>query len=291
MLLLQLVINGLQLGAIYALTAVGFSLIFGATKVFHVAHGAAFTIAGYLFWWMYSVMHVAWPLAALAAVIASVVFGLAMERFIYRPIQRHEGAFFTVFIAAFGMQIIVQNLTGTIFGRGFASVTTSLSRSVEVLPGLFVAPVAWISILVALVFFVALTLYLSRTHIGMAMRALSENPDLIRVFGLDPGRVAQYAFGIGSAIVVPSAILTSMTAGLNPAIGAHVMLISLAATIVGGIGSLRGAACGGFLLGLAENVALWRFDPQWSEAVTFVVLFLFIVFRPAGFFGRPHAAK
>jgi branched-chain amino acid transport system permease protein len=290
-LLLQLVINGLQLGAIYALTAVGFSLIFGATKVFHVAHGAAFTIAGYLFWWMYSVLHVAWPVAALVAVAASVVFGLAMERFVYRPIQRHEGAFFTVFIAAFGMQIIVQNLTGTIFGRGFASVTTSLSRSVEVLPGLFVAPVAWISILVALVFFVALSLYLSRTHIGMAMRALSENPDLIRVFGLDPGRVAQYAFAIGSAIVVPSAILTSMTAGLNPAIGAHVMLISLAATIVGGIGSLRGAACGGFLLGLAENVAIWRFDPQWSEAVTFVVLFFFIVFRPAGFFGRPHAAK
>jgi branched-chain amino acid transport system permease protein len=290
-LLFQLLINGLQLGAIYALTAVGFSLIFGATKVFHVAHGAAFTIAGYLFWWMFAVLHIGWPIATLAAVIAAVAFGLAMERFVYRPIQRHEAAFFTVFIAAFGVQIIVQNLTGTIFGRGFASVTTSLSRSVEMLPGLFVAPVAWISILTAVVFFIALSLYLSRTHTGMAMRALSENPDLIRVFGLDPGRVAQYAFGIGSAIVVPGAILTSMTAGLNPAIGAHVMLISLAATIVGGIGSLRGAACGGFLLGLAENLALWRLDPQWSEAVTFVVLFLFIIFRPAGFFGRPHATK
>ena len=108
------------------------------------------------------------------------------------------------------------------------------------LPGLFIAPVAWISILVAIVVFTALTLYLSRTHIGMAMRALSENPDLIRVFGLDPARVAQYAFAIGSAMVVPGAIFTAMTAGLNPAIGAHVMLISLAATIVGGIGSLRG---------------------------------------------------
>jgi branched-chain amino acid transport system permease protein len=290
-LLLQLVINGLQLGAIYALTAVGFSLIFGATKVFHVAHGAAFTIAAYLFWYIFAVLHIAWPVAVLAAVLASVAFGLAMERFIYRPIQRHEGAFFTVFIAAFGVQIIIQNLTGTVFGRGFASVTTSLSHSVEMLPGLFVAPIAWISILVALVVFTALSLYLSRTHTGMAMRALSENPDLIRVFGLDPGRVAQYAFGIGSAMVVPGAILTSMTAGLNPAIGAHVMLISLAATIVGGIGSLRGAACGGFLLGLAENLALWRLDPQWSEAVTFVVLFLFIIFRPSGFFGRPQAAK
>lgn len=291
MLLLQLVINGLQLGAIYALTAVGFSLIFGATKIFHIAHGAAFTIAAYLFWWTNTALYMPWPISALIAVAAAVAFGLFMERFIYRPIQRHEGSFFTVFIAAFGVQIIVQNLIGTIFGRSFVSVTTSLSRSVEVMPGLFIAPVAMISIVVAIVFFTALTLYLSRTHIGMAMRALSENPDLIRVFGLDPGRVAQYAFVIGSAIVVPGAILTAMTEGLNPAVGNHVMLISLAATIVGGIGSLRGAAYGGLLLGLAENLALWRLDPQWSEAVTFVVLFLFIVFRPAGFFGRPIGAK
>jgi branched-chain amino acid transport system permease protein len=290
-LLLQLIINGLQLGAIYALTAVGFSLIFGATKIFHVAHGAAFTIAGYLYWWGVSNAHLAWPLAALLAAAAAVVFGLMIERLVYRPIQRHEASFFTVFIAAVGVQIIVQNLIGTIFGRSFVSVTTSLSRSVEVLPGLFIAPVAAISVLVALVFFTVLSLYLARTHMGMAMRALSENPDLVRVFGLDPSRVAQYAFAIGSAIVVPGAIFTSMTAGLNPAIGAHVMLISLAATIVGGIGSLRGAAYGGMLLGLAENLALWILDPQWSEAVTFVVLFLFIIFKPSGFLGRPHGAK
>lgn len=291
MLLLQLLINGLQLGAIYALTAVGFSLIFGSTKIFHVAHGSAFTIAGYIFWWLASAGHMPWPVAALAAVVAAVVFGLLMEFLVYRPIQRHEASFFTVFIAAFGVQIIVQNLIGTIFGRGFETVTTSLSRSVEMMPGLFIAPVAAISIVVAIVVFTALTLFLSRTHIGMAMRALSENPDLVRIFGLDPARIAQYAFAIGSAIVVPGAIFTAMTAGLNPAIGAHVMLISLAATIVGGIGSLRGAACGGLLLGLAENMALWRLDPQWSEAVTFIVLFLFIIFRPSGFFGRPHGAK
>ena len=120
---------------------------------------------------------------------------------------------------------------------------------------------------------------------------LGEQPGLVRIFGLDPARISQYAFAIGSAIVVPGAIFTSMTAGLNPASGAHVMLIRLAATIVGGIGSLRGAAYGGILLGLAENLSLWRLDAQWSEAVTFVVLFLFIIFRPAGFFGRPHGAK
>ena len=93
-------------------------------------------------------------------------------------------------------------------------------------------------------------------------------------------------FALGSLLVVPAAIITGVSSGLNPAMGHHVMLISLAATIVGGVGSLRGAACAGLLLGLAENLALAYFEPQWSEAVTFIVLFLFILFRPSGFFGR-----
>lgn len=291
MLLLQLVINGLQLGAIYALTAVGFSLIFGSTKIFHVAHGSAFTLAAYFYWWAVMVLGWPWPAGVLLATVAAVAFGLMVERLVYRPIQRHEASFFTVFIAAFGVQIIVQNLVGSVFGRQTETIATTLSRSVEIMPDLFVAPIAAISIVVAVIVFTALTLLLSRTSIGMAMRALSENPDLVRVFGLDPFRISQYAFALGSAIVVPGAIFSAMTTGISPAIGAHVMLISLAATIVGGIGSLRGAAMGGMLLGLAENLAFWKLDPQWSEAVTFVVLFLVIIFRPAGFFGRPHGAK
>ncbi len=225
---------------------------------------------------------------ATAAVIA---FGLAMERWIYRPIQRHEGAFFTVFIAAFGMQIVVQNAVGTVFGRGFETVTVALSRAVPLAPNLYVAPIAAVAIGAALVCFIGLAWFLTRTQVGTGLRALSDNPDLVRVFGLDPTRLSQVAFALGSALVVPGAALTAATQGINPNIGAHIMLISLAATIVGGIGSLTGAACGGLLLGLAESVALWKLDAQWSEGVTFVILFVFIVFRPAGFLGRPLHAK
>ena len=291
MLLLQLLINGLQLGAIYALTAVGFALIFGSTKVFHVAHGASFTLAGYLFWWSINTQKWHWSVGIALAVAVVVAFGLFMERFIYRPIQRHEGAFFTVFIAAFGTQIIVQNLVGTVFGRGFETVTMDLSRAVELAPGLFVAPIAGVAVAVALAFFAALTLFLSRTQVGTGLRALADNPDLVRIFGLEPTRLAQVAFALGSALVVPAAALTAVTQGINPGIGAHIMLISLAATIVGGIGSLKGAAYGGMLLGLAESLAVWKLDPQWSEAVTFIILFVFIIFRPAGFLGRPQGAK
>jgi branched-chain amino acid transport system permease protein len=291
MLLFQLLVNGLQLGAIYALTAVGFALIFGSTKVFHVAHGASFTLAGYIFWWSVNSMQWHWTAGIGLAVLVVVGFGLFMERLIYRPIQRHEGAFFTVFIAAFGMQIVVQNLVGTVFGRGFETVSTDLSKSVELAPGLFVAPVAGVAIVVALVFFAALHVFLTHTLVGTGLRALSDNPDLVRVFGLEPTRLAQVAFALGSALVVPAAALTVVTQGINPGIGSHIMLISLAATIVGGIGSLKGAAMGGMLLGLAESLAVWKLDPQWSEAVTFVILFAFIIFRPAGFLGRAQGAK
>jgi branched-chain amino acid transport system permease protein len=161
-----------------------------------------------------------------------------------------------------------------------------LSKSLEIIPGLFIAPIAGAVLASAIVSFALLQWLLTRTNLGIALRALGENPALIEVYGLTPRRLSQYVFLIGSVLVVPAAILTAATSGLNPSMGNHVMLISIAATIVGGVGSLKGAAVAGLLLGLAENLCLAFIDPQWSEAVTFVILFLFILFRPGGVYGR-----
>src|SRR3546814_710601 len=110
MLFIQLFVNGIQTGALYALIAAGFSLIFGTTRVFHVAHGATFTLAGFVFYELYTVLAWAWPLAALGAALAAAVFGVLVDRYVYAVIQRHEAAFFTVFVASFGLAIVVQNL-------------------------------------------------------------------------------------------------------------------------------------------------------------------------------------
>jgi branched-chain amino acid transport system permease protein len=283
-LFLQLLLNGLQTGAIYALTAAGFALIFGATRIFHFAHGTAFTLAGYTFLFAWRAGLPGW-LGVLAAVAVATLFGMAMERFVYRPIQRHEGSFFTVFVAAFGVGIVVQNLVGMFAGRGLATVDTRLSFATEVMPEIFVAPILWIAIATAAVLFAALTVFLTRTHAGVALRALAQNPDLIRTYGLSANAISVLAFAIGSALAAPAAIVTAMTSGLNEAIGHHVMLISIAATIVGGIGSLRGAALAGLMLGVAESLALQFVDTQWAEAVSFLALFAFILFRPSGIFG------
>ncbi len=286
MLFVQLLANGLQTGALYALIAAGFSLIFGMTRVFHAAHGATFTIAGFIFYEFYSVLQWGWPVAVLAAAAAAGLFGVLLDRFVYAIIQRHEGSFFTVFAASFGAAIVVQNLISIVFGRGMVTVTTPLSKSLEVMPSLFIAPISVVIIGCSVLCFAALQFLLTRTNLGIALRALGENPNLVEVYGLTPRRLSQYVFLIGSVIVVPAAILTAATSGLNPSMGNHIMLISIAATIVGGVGSLRGAAVAGLLLGLAENLCLAVIDPQWSEAVTFVILFLFILFRPGGVYGR-----
>ena len=286
MLFVQLMVNGLQTGALYALIAAGFSLIFGMTRIFHAAHGATFTIAGFVFYECFSILQWSWPLAVLFSAVAAGIFGVLLDRWVYAVIQRHEGSFFTVFVASFGAAIVVQNVISIVFGRGMVTVTTPLSKSVEVIPGLFVAPMSGVAILCALVCFVILQYLLTRTNLGIALRALGENPGLVEVYGLTPRKLSQYVFLIGSVLVVPAAILTATTSGLNPSMGNHIMLISIAATIVGGVGSLRGAAMAGLLLGMAENLCLAFIDPQWSEAVTFVILFLFILFRPGGFYGR-----
>lgn len=288
MLALQLAVTGLQTGALYALTAVGFSLIFGSTRIFHFAHGATFVIAAYFFYFIHAA---GWGFVpgALAAGVGAVAFGLALDRLVYVPIQRDAGSFFTVFVASFGVGIVVQNLIGMIFGRGYVTVNTPLSRSTELLDGVYVAPLAWIAIACMIVFLGALQFFMKRTHTGMALRALSDNPELVRTFGLNPRGIAAVAFAVGSLIVVPAAIITGATTGLNPAIGHHVMLISLAATIVGGIGSITGTMIAGIMLGLAESLALLVVESQWTEAVTFGILFAFIILRPSGILGRAAA--
>jgi len=284
MLLLQLLASGIQTGILYALTAAGFALIFGATRIFHVAHGATFVIAGYAFYECIQ-LGIWWPLAMLVSFVMAIASGVLMAIFIYRPIQRSEGSFFTVFVAAFGVSIAIQSLIQYFFGRGSVTVSSALTKSSKVMEGLYLAPILAVAIVVAIVMFTAVVLFLEKKNAGLGLRALSENPRLLEAFGLDSKSLTVLAFAIGSALVVPAAILTSISIGIQPSSGSRVMLISLAATIVGGIGSLRGAALAGLVLGIFENLVITVVDTQWSEAVSFFILFAFIMFRPNGMFG------
>ena len=285
MILLQLIVDGLQLGALYALMAVGFAIIFGSTRVFHYAHGTTYILVGYLFYWLSDRLGVPWWLAAVLAAAAAVVFGVAIDRFVYRPIQRDEGSFFTVFVASFGVGVVAENLVVIFFGASYVSISTPLSRVHDIGGGVVISWLGIASVVIALALFAFLNWFLGRTDVGVSLRALSENPELIRGFGLNPRKLSQYAFAIGSLMVAPAALVATCVTGLTPSAGHRVVLISIAASIIGGIGSLRGAGFGGLILGLAESLAVWKLSTGWSEAVAFVILFAFILARPSGLFG------
>jgi branched-chain amino acid transport system permease protein len=285
MLLLQLLVDGLQLGALYALMAVGFAVIFGSTRVFHYAHGTTYVIIGYLFYWMAERLHVPWWISAVVAALAGVVFGVALDRYVYRPIQRDEGSFFTVFVASFGIGVVAENIIIILFGASFVSISTPLTRAADVGGGIVVSYLGIFSVLAAGLLFTFLNWFLARTDVGVALRALSENPELVRGFGLNPRKLSQYAFALGSLLVAPAALVATCVTGLTPTAGHRVVLISIAASIIGGIGSLRGAGLGGLILGLAESLAVWKLSTGWSEAVAFVILLAFILARPSGLFG------
>ncbi|QPF90702.1 branched-chain amino acid ABC transporter permease [Bradyrhizobium commune] len=285
MLLLQLLVDGIQAGAIYALMAVGFAIVFGMTRTFHYAHGATYLIAGYGFYACVSVFDFPWHIAVLAAIVLATTFGFLVQLLVYRPVQRDAGAFFTIFVASFGVAIVVENVLAMIFGSGFVSVTSTLSRA-HSFRGLYVSQLGVIILAVTPLIFLALNYVFERTQMGLALRSLADNPELITVFGLSPKRLCVIALMIGSLLVVPAAVFQTIIAGLTPSAGHRVMLISLAATIIGGIGSLRGAGLGGLLLGVAESLSFWRLPAGWSDAVTFVILLAFILLRPSGLLGQ-----
>lgn len=285
MLLLQLLLDGIQTGAIYALMAVGFAIVFGMTRIFHYSHGATYLIAGYGFYASTVVFGLPWYVAVLVAMVLAAGFGALIQLLVYQPVQRDAGSFFTVFVASFGVSVVVENVLAMMFGSGFLSVTSPLSRADPVL-GLYISQLGMIIIVSAPLIFVALNYLFERTSVGLALRGLADNPDLVTVYGLSAKRLFLVALVVGSLLVVPAAVFQTMTVGLTPSAGHRVMLISLAATIIGGIGSLRGAGLGGLLLGVAESLSFWRLPSGWSDAVTFLILLAFILLRPSGLLGQ-----
>lgn len=284
MLALQLLINGIAVGALYALAAVGVALIFWTTRVFHIAHGATYLIAAYTYVALYETSV---PLAVAASVLSAAVFGWGLNRFVYRPIQRSRESFFTLFVASFGILIVAANVISLWAGSGPKSLPTLLGR-VEI-GFLQITWVSIIAIVVAVVFLFGLQFFLEKTETGVGLRAMADNVELVELLGLKRRRYAAVAFILGSVLVVPAAILTTYVQGITPQTGLKIATIALIVSIAGGVGSLAGAVVGAVLLGVVENVSTLWVNASWGEAVGFTVLLAILVFRPSGIIPRASA--
>lgn len=279
----QLAVNGISLGSIYLLLGISWGLIFAVTRTFHFAHGATFVIAAYF---AYLSQQLGLPLigAALGGIVAAVLFGAALEGFLYRYLRKRFATHLVIFVAALGMLITVENLVA----MGFGTDTKPLEGfPVKVIK---IGQVGFNSLHVVMlvtagVLFAALMFYLHRTKTGKALRAVISNPEMAEVIGIDIQKYYLLAFALGSFLIAPAAVLITIERGATPDLGHWAILYAFMPVIIGGIGSLPGAAIGGLIIGLAESIGIWKIASQWQVGIAFVVLVAVLLLRPSGLFG------
>lgn len=285
-LLLQLLFNGVVVGAVYGLLAVGFGLIFTATRIFHFAHGAVYTLAGYIVYSLTTTL--GWPLAV-AIVVAMGICGVlsgAIEVLVYRPLRARQASPLVILIASLSILVLAQNLLAISYGNEIRSLGGAVVFSGFEVGPIWVTSIQLVTIATCGALFGLLKVFLRYSRYGKIIRAVANNYEAARIIGADADRTFVVTFVIGGILVVPAAVLVGMLTGLKPFGGTYAILIAAIAVIVGGMGSIMGAAPGALIVGISENLAVWRIATEWQTAVAFAVLLLFIVFKPTGFFGQ-----
>ena len=291
--LLQQLINGLALGAIYALIALGYTMVYGVLRFINFAHSDVFMVgafSGYFLAKWLPVFPGSGVLVLLGAMVICALLGVLIERLAYRPLRGRSTL--TVLITAIGVSLLLQNLGQRIFGANPRSFPTLFPVHQFHVGGLVISSAQIMVFVVAIVLLVLLRHIVLHTRTGTAMRALSFNPTAASLVGVNNDRVIAFTFALGSAMAAAGGILyASNYPSIDPLMGTLPGMKAFVAAVLGGIGNIAGAAVGGLVLGLVETGVVAFGGSTYRDAVAFAVLILILLLRPEGLLGRRIAEK
>ncbi len=282
-LVLQLLTNGLIDAALYALLGVGWSLIYGTTRIFHFAYGFTYVVAAYAA--VVVCVDLGLPLVAgyAAGVGVAILAGCLMELGVYRPMRKAGATASVFFVASLGLFALGQNMLQIIFSAS--------SRPLNVFPrvSLFLGPVTFtgvhvILLVLSIAALAALTAFLNRSRLGKAIRAVGSNPELAEILGISQQQTYVAAFALGSALSALAAVTRTLDHPVVPSAGMAPLFLAFIVAMIGGAGDIRGAVLGAILLGLVNNMALLWITSDWQIVVTFGLLLLILIVRPSGLF-------
>ena len=284
---LSYLINGISLGSIYAIIALGYTMVYGIARMLNFAHGDIIMVGGFAIFTIVSTMGLPPLLGILVAVAVCTVLGVTIERVAYRPLRGASSL--AVLITAIGVSYLLQNIALLIFGsnaRQFTSVVTL--PNLKLADGaLTISSVTIVTIVSCILIMIGLTSFINKTKVGQAMLAVSEDNGAATLMGIDVNRTIASSFAIGSALAaVAGALLCSTYPSLTPYTGSMPGIKAFVAAVFGGIGSIPGALIGGVLLGVIENLSKAYISSQLSDTIVFSVLILVLLIRPTGILGR-----
>lgn len=285
-------INGVSLGSIYAVIALGYTMVYGIAKMLNFAHGDVIMVGAYIVFALTSYAGVNPYLALVISMAACTLLGMAIERFAYKPLRGASPL--AVLITAIGVSYFLQNMALLIFGSQAKSFTSVVNLPALTLVGgkITISAETIVTIIVSLIIMVSLTLFVNKTKPGRAMLAVSEDKGAAQLMGVNVNATISLTFAIGSGLAaVAGVLLCSAYPTLSSQTGAMPGIKAFVAAVLGGIGSIPGAVIGGVLIGIIEILSRSYISSQMADAIVFAVLIIVLLVKPTGILGKKYIEK
>ena len=285
-------INGVSLGSIYAVIALGYTMVYGIAKMLNFAHGDVIMVGAYIVFALTSYAGVNPYLALVISMAACTLLGMAIERFAYKPLRGASPL--AVLITAIGVSYFLQNMALLIFGSQAKSFTSIVNLSALTLAGgkITISAETIVTIIVSLIIMVSLTLFVNKTKPGRAMLAVSEDKGAAQLMGVNVNATISLTFAIGSGLAaVAGVLLCSAYPTLSSQTGAMPGIKAFVAAVLGGIGSIPGAVIGGVLIGVIEILSRSYISSPMADAIVFAVLIIVLLVKPTGILGKKYIEK
>ena len=285
--ILQYCINGISIGSIYAIIALGYTMVYGIAKMLNFAHGDIIMVGAYICYCVTNYLGMPPILGILASMAVCTLLGIVIEGLAYKPLRGTPSL--AVLITAIGVSYFLQNAAQLIWGsnpKSFTSVVSTI-KPFLLFGSLTITGEVLVTVVVSVVIMLALTWFTSSTRIGKSMRAVSEDRDAAQLMGINVNKTISMTFAIGSALAaVAGVLMCSSIPVLQPTTGSMPGIRAFTAAVLGGIGSIPGAMLGGVLLGIIETFAKAFLSTQFSDAIVFGVLIIILLVKPAGLLGK-----
>lgn len=288
---LSYLISGISLGSVYAIIALGYTMVYGIAKMLNFAHGDIIMIGGYVSFVAVSSLGLNPWIAMVIAMAVCTLLGVLIERFAYKPLR--QATSLAVLITAIGVSYLLQNAALLIWGANPKVYTSIISGTLNLFGGkLSVSYISLLTVAACIIIMIALTVFTSKSKLGKAMRACSEDKGAALLMGINVNRTISLTFAIGSALAaIAGVLLCSSYPTLMPTTGSMPGIKAFTAAVFGGIGSIPGAFIGGILLGVIEALAKAYISTQLSNSIVFAVLIIVLLVRPVGLLGKKISEK
>jgi branched-chain amino acid transport system permease protein len=283
--LLQFIANGIISGSIYALVSLGFALVYNTTKIFHIAYAAFYMFCPYMILFFSQVLGFSLLASFALAISSTMILSVLVEYIVYSPLSKKESSLNIIMISSIGIMIVVINTVAILFGNETRILNPNISQTLS-LGNVILTYTQIAQLLISLFLIGIFFVILKFSKFGIMTRAMRDDDVLCLVLGMNISYMRLVLFTLSGFFVAVAGGLVAYDVGMDPYVGMPMLLNAIVALIIGGIGRFESPILGGFIIGILQSLAVWKFSAKWQDAITFILLIVFLLFRPNGILGE-----